>query len=70
MLVHIDEKWFYVVIKRRHNKYIASLGIEPVAHKTYHISHMHKVLGILMSAFLSTDNDIEKGGRSLRVRLD
>ena len=70
MLVHMDEKWFWVVVKRRHNKQIVSLGIQPIAHKTHHTSHMHKVLGIATSGFLPVDNDIEKGGRAMKVRMD
>ena len=70
MLVHMDEKWFWTVVKRRHNKNIASLGIQPVAHKTHHTSHIHKVLEIATSRFLPVDNDIEKGGRTVKVRMD
>ena len=58
----MDEKWFLAVVKRRHNKQIVSLGIQPIAHKTHHTSHMHKVLGITTSSFLRVDNDIKKGG--------
>ena len=65
----MDEKWFYTVIKGRYTKQIASLEIESVPHKTHHTSHMHNVLGIATSAILPTDNDIEKGGRALSVRL-
>ena len=70
MLVHMDEKWFWSVVKRRHNKQIVSLKIRPIAHKTHHTSHMHKVLGIVTSRFLPVDNDIEKGGRAVKVRMD
>ena len=31
---------------------------------------MHKVLGIATSGFLPVDNDIEKGGRAVKVRMD
>ena len=48
----------------------APLGIGPVAHKNHHTSRMHKFIGITTSGFLPTDNDIKKGGRALRVRLD
>ena len=30
---------------------------------------MHKVFGIAISGFLSVDNDIEKGGRAVKVRM-
>jgi len=70
MLVHMDEKWFWSVVKRRHNKQIVSLGIRPIAHKNHHISHMHKVLGIATTRFLPIDNDIEKRGRAVKVRMD
>ena len=66
----MDEKLFYTVIKRRHTKQITSLVTELVAHKTHHTSHMYNVLRIATSAFLPTDNDIEKGGRALSVTLD
>ena len=49
---------------------IVSLGIRPIAHKTHHTSHMHKVLGIATSRFLPVDNDIEKGERVVKVRMD
>ena len=51
-------------------KKIVSLGIRPIAYKTHHTSHMHKVLGIATSRFLPVDNDIEKGGRAVKVRMD
>ena len=51
-------------------KKIVSLGIQPITHKTHHTSHMHKVLGIATSGFLPGDNDIEKGGRAVKARLD
>ena len=31
---------------------------------------MHKVFGIATSGFLPVDNDIEKGGRAVKVRMD
>ena len=58
MLVHMDEKRFWSVVKRRHNKEIVSLGIQPIAHKTHHTSHIYKVLGIATSDFLPVDSDI------------
>ena len=61
MLVYMDEKWFWIVVKRRHNKQIVSLGTQPIAHKTHHTSHIHKVLGRATSEFLPVDKDIEKG---------
>ena len=69
MLVHMDEKWFWAVVKRRQNKQIVSLRIQPTAHKIHHTSHMHKVLGIVTSGFLPVDNDIEKRGRAVKVRM-
>ena len=60
----------WVDVNRRHNKKIVSLGIQPIAHKTHHTSHMHKVLGIVTSGFLPVDNDIEKRERVVKVRMD
>ena len=49
---------------------MVSLGIQPIAHKTHHTSHMHKVLGITTSSFLRVDNDIKIGERTVKMRMD
>ena len=33
------------------------------------MSHIHKVLGIAISGFLSIDNDIERGGQAVKGRM-
>ena len=67
MLVYMNETWFWAVDKQRHNKKIISLEIQPIDHKTYHTSHINKVIGIVISGFLPVDNDIEKGRRIMKV---
>lgn len=67
MLVYMNETWFWAVDKQRHNKKIMLLEIQPIDHKTYHTSHINKVIGIVISGFLPVDNDIEKGRRIMKV---
>lgn len=51
-------------------KNIPSFGIDQVAHKNHHTSHLHKVQDTVSSAFSAVDHDIEKGGWVFKVRLD
>ena len=46
----MDEKWFFAVVTRRNNKNIASLGVAPALQHVHHKSHIHKVMGICVTA--------------------
>jgi hypothetical protein len=68
MLVHTDEKWFFAIIIRRHNKCIPFFGVYPVNHTIRHKSHIDKTVVIASTAFEPTrNNDVEKGGRAHKV---
>ena len=70
LYAQMDEKWFYALVLRTNLKTITSLGIEPVAQKTHHKSHMHKLMAVVVSAFIPKDNDIEKGGKVFKVSIE
>ena len=70
MLVHMDEKWFYAVVYKINNKSITSLGVEPIAHNTHHKSHLHKVMVIATTTFISNSNDNERWGEVFKNSLD
>lgn len=58
LYAQMDKKWFYTLVLRTNLKTITSLGIEPVAQKTHHKSHMHKLMVIVVSAFIPKENNI------------
>ena len=66
----MDEKWFYALVSRTKNKQITSLGITPRHNTTHHKSHLHKVLVIAATGFIVKVNDIEAGGRAIRLCFD
>ena len=69
LLAQMDEKCFFAIVTRGNNKSISSLGVEPIAQKTHHKSHIHKVTGITVTGFISLEKDLEKGGEQLKYRL-
>jgi hypothetical protein len=70
VVAHMDEKWFWAVVARKHLKYIPYLGVEPVIHGVQHKSHINKTMAIASTAFVPRNNDMETGGgRALRVNL-
>ena len=69
LLAQMDEKCFFAIVTRGNNKSISSLGVEPIAQKTHHKSHIHKVMGITVTGFISLEKDLEKGGEQLKYRL-
>ena len=56
LLVHMDEKWFYSMVLRRHSKMIPALGIIP---KNTHVHHKKHI-------FVTNQTLLEGGGRSRR----
>ena len=69
VLVHMDEKWFYVIVVRRNLKSIPQFNIEPVSHAVQHKSHIGKTMGIASTAFVPFNNDVSKGGKAYLVSL-
>jgi hypothetical protein len=67
MLVHTNEKWFFAIVIRRHNKCIPFFGVYPVNHAIRHKSHIDKTMVIASTAFEPRNNDVEKGGRAHKV---
>ena len=55
---------------RNNNKQLTSFGIEPLAQKVQHKSHMHKVMGVCVTVFIPEKNNIEKGGKEIKVSLE
>ena len=43
LIVHMDEKWFYSMVLRRHSKMIPALGIIPKNTHVHHKKHIEKV---------------------------
>ena len=66
----MDEKWFYALVLRSNLKSICSLGVEPVAQHTHHKSHMHKLMAIVVLAFIPKENNIAKGGKAFKVSME
>ena len=70
LFAQMDEKCFFAIVTRGSNKSISSLGIEPIAQTSHHKSYIHKVMGIVVTGFIPLDNDIEKGGRAIKISLE
>ena len=61
VLIHMDDKWFYVVRFRTNCKMITSIEDEPNDYFTQYKNHIEKQIYIVVTAFVLNDNDIEKG---------
>ena len=70
LLLHNDEKWFYAIVVRTHNKYVPYLAVVPAANKTHHRSHVDKVMCLCTTGFLPKNNDIEEGGTAIKIDFD
>lgn len=70
VLCHMDEKWFFGIVVRKHNKSIPFLGVMPVSHSVHHKSHINKTMAIASTAFIPHGNNIEKGGRAMKISLE
>jgi hypothetical protein len=42
----MDEKWFFAIVVRKHNKSVPFLGVLPVHHAVHHKSHIDKLMVI------------------------
>jgi hypothetical protein len=62
LLAHNDEKWFYTIVVRTHNKCVPVLGVFPVKQSVHHKSHIEKIIALATTGFPPHDNNIEKGG--------
>ena len=69
MLVMNDEKWFFSLVIRSHQKCVPFYGVGPVFHHVHHRNHIEKILGLCTTAFLPFDNDFQKGRRALKIDL-
>ena len=62
LLMHLDEKWFYVIKTRCNQKVITSMGVNGKHAYAHHKSNVGKQMYIVMTGFSPTDNDFLKGG--------
>ena len=70
MLVHMDEKWFFAIAVRKNNKHVPALAVCPAPNTVQHKSHIEKVMGLCTTGFLPFNNDIEKGGVSIKIDFE
>ena len=70
LLLHMDEKWFFEIIIRKHNKCIPFYGCFPVNHTIHHKSHIGKTMVTCSSAFEPFGNDMEQGGLAHKRAFD
>lgn len=57
------------MVLRHHHSDKSQLGIEPVVHSTHHKSHVDKTMGIVSTAIIPHNNDINAGGQTRLVSL-
>ena len=67
VLIHMDEKWFYVIRTRTGCKVIPAWGVMPKDSYVHHKSHVGKEMYIVVTAFVLNENDITKGGVSIPI---
>ena len=67
LYTNIDEKWFYSLVIRLHNKVVPLFGVSPVFHRIHHKDNMDKLLAICAIGIAPIDNDLRKGGRGLKI---
>ena len=64
MLVHMDEKWLYVVVTRLNYKVLTSIVLDPVDYYAHHKKYTEKEMYIVVTAYILNNNDIRGGGNS------
>jgi hypothetical protein len=67
VLFQDDEKWFYSLVVRTHNKMVPMLGCVPDTHSVHHKCHIGKVMCLVTTAFAPHNNNFETGGRAYKV---
>lgn len=66
---HIDEKWFYSLVIRMHNKCVPALGVQGVFNRIHHKNSIDKTLAICACAFVPRENDMRKGGNAHKLTI-
>ena len=69
LYTNIDEKWFYSLVIRRHNKVVPFFGCAPVYHRIHHKNNTDKLLVICVVGFAPTNNDMRSGGIGYKILM-
>ena len=69
LLVHMDEKWFFSLVARRHQKNVPFLGCTPKAHGVHHKNHIGKVLGLCTTGYMPINNNVLEGGQAIKIHI-
>ena len=67
VLIHMDEKWFFVIKTRGNCKMITSIGLERTNRYVHHKNHVGKCMYVVVTAFLPNNNDITAGGKVIPI---
>jgi hypothetical protein len=65
----MDEKWFYCLVIRSHNKWVPYYGVSPNYHNQHHKNSAKKTLCIATVGFLAHMNDFSKGGEGVLIDI-
>jgi hypothetical protein len=68
-LLHLDEKWFYSLVVRSHNKWVPFFGVSPNYHNQHTKNSAEKILCIACAGFLPKDNEPRNGGESVLIDI-
>ena len=49
LLINYDEKWFWGMVMKQSAKDCDAIGLDPFSYKEYHISHINKVMKIIVT---------------------
>ena len=70
LLTHMDEKWFYGIVVRKHNKVVPCFGCYPRSMSVHHKSHINKIMAIAVTGFAPINNNVKAGGFGYKVCLN
>ena len=64
-----DKKCFFALKVRKFQKSVLFFGVTRQFHSVHHKSHIEKVLCLATTGFLPFNNNINEGGRSVKIHL-
>jgi hypothetical protein len=67
--IHQDEKWFYCLVIRSHNKWVPYFGVTPNHHSQHTKNSANKVLCISCVGFVPKDNNPISGGEGILIDI-
>ena len=67
VIVHMDEKWFYVMVTRSNFKVLIYIDLDSVDYYAHHKSYLEKEMYIVVTAYVLNNNDIRRGEKVIPI---